>query len=245
MKNTLLELGLTDNEADIYLDLLSLGEATAYDVIKKTGLHRNSVYTALQNLAKKRFITEVERNRKRHFVAVNPKRLLLTEESRLSRVRELMPGLQKLFKARPTEIIIHEGERAYRDFWLNIAKHSPRGTVNYVMPSMSTQWWELMDKDVEKFIEYQIRNEIKLKMIVFAKNETEMSLLKRYPKLNEYRYIKRDFDPSGNLAIWGDICYIQSVEKTPVLIEIKNSAILKVFRQHFNLLWEIGKPIGP
>jgi sugar-specific transcriptional regulator TrmB len=243
MNKTLLKLGLTDNEAAIYLKLLSLGKSTAYDLINTTGMHRNSVYTALNSLVNKKFIVTTEINKKANFQVIEPKKILQKEENRLSEIKNLIPKLDKLYKSNPTEIIVHEGEREYREFWINIARNSKKGTVNYVMPSMSREWWDLMGKDAEKFVEYQTKNKIKLKMILFSKEKEEMEILKKYPALNEYRYLKSDKAVFGNLAIWGDICYIQSKEDSPVLVEIRNKAILNVFKQHFELLWRCGKKI--
>ena len=245
MRDTLLTLGLTDNEVDIYLSLMDIGSGTAYDVIKKSGLHRNSVYSSLQGLVKKKLVTQVERNKKQYFEPVDPQRILLLEEAHMERVKELVPQLKAMYNTRPTEIIVHEGEREYRDFWMNIAKTAPKGTINYVMPSMSKKWWDLMGKDTKKFLRYHVENQIKLKMIVFSKEEIELEHLKTHPELIEMRFIDRPHEPSGNLAIWGDICYVQTVDDVPVLIEIKNKAIWNVFKQHFDLLWDIGKPIKP
>ncbi|KKU82386.1 MAG: Sugar-specific transcriptional regulator, TrmB family [Parcubacteria group bacterium GW2011_GWA2_47_8] len=243
MKDTLISLGLTDNEADMYLHLLAISGGTAYDVIKKSGMHRNSVYTGLQSLVKKKLVTQVEKNKKQFFQPTDPQRILMLEEAHLDRIRDLVGNLQKLYQARPTEIIVHEGLREYREFWKQIAKTSPKGTVNYVMPSMSRQWWDLMGSDAKKFLKYLAENEIRLKMIVFSKAPEEMDVLRRYPKLNEFRLIERNYDPAGNLGIWGNVCLIQSVENIPVLIEIRNDALLKVFQQHFELLWEVGKEL--
>ena len=245
MLNALRELDLTDNEAAVYAHLLRLGKATAYDVVRATGLHRNSTYTALQNLTRKKYITLTQSNRRAYFQALNPRRLLTMAQTHLDKLRELVPQLEKLALARATEIVVHEGEREWRDFWLNAVKHSPKGTINYVMPSISHGWWDLMGRDVNTFIKYQVANKIKLQMIVFTKSKIELENLRKLPKLNEYRYIKRDFNPTGNFAIWGDICYVQSLEQLPVLIEIHNQVIWQVFKQHFDLLWSIGKPVRP
>ena len=41
------QIGLTPNQALVYLALFRMGEAKAGQLIRKTGLHRNLVYGAL------------------------------------------------------------------------------------------------------------------------------------------------------------------------------------------------------
>ena len=46
-------LGLTGQEASIYVELLKHGEMTGYEVSKETGISRSNVYSALNSLVEK------------------------------------------------------------------------------------------------------------------------------------------------------------------------------------------------
>ena len=44
------KLGLNRNEAEVYVDLLKLGQTSAGELIRRTGFHRNIVYDNLEKL---------------------------------------------------------------------------------------------------------------------------------------------------------------------------------------------------
>ena len=50
MKNELKLLGLTDNEINIYLNLMSRPKSTATSIRKATGIANSRVYSALDSL---------------------------------------------------------------------------------------------------------------------------------------------------------------------------------------------------
>ena len=53
MKKELRDFGLTDNEIQVYLALVELGESTATPLRQKTELHTSRIYEALTSLTKK------------------------------------------------------------------------------------------------------------------------------------------------------------------------------------------------
>ena len=89
MKNKLIKLGLTHNEAIVYLALLELGESASGDIIKKTNKHRSIVYESLDKLKKEGLITGTIKKGKKFFQITNPEiitvklkdKLLLAEEA--------------------------------------------------------------------------------------------------------------------------------------------------------------------
>ena len=47
------EIGLSDSEANVYLTLLKLGEATVAEISQSSGLHRTNIYDSLEKLKEK------------------------------------------------------------------------------------------------------------------------------------------------------------------------------------------------
>jgi sugar-specific transcriptional regulator TrmB len=56
------KFGLTNVEAVVYMEIAKIGETPIGEVIKKTGLHRGTVYNALNSLLKKGFASFVNKN---------------------------------------------------------------------------------------------------------------------------------------------------------------------------------------
>src|SRR3989338_11664203 len=76
MEAILSKIGLTKNEAKVYLTLLDLGTAQAGQITEKSGVHRRNVYDAIDRLMEKGLISFVIVNNKKLFSPVNPKRFL-------------------------------------------------------------------------------------------------------------------------------------------------------------------------
>ncbi|GAH58434.1 unnamed protein product, partial [marine sediment metagenome] len=69
-------IGLTKNQALVYLSLLKLGSTTAQNIIKESGLHRSRVYDSLEMLQQKGLVGSVLKDFKQYFQAVPPKKLM-------------------------------------------------------------------------------------------------------------------------------------------------------------------------
>ena len=56
---TLVSIGLTKGEADVYLTLLKLGNTTSGKIIKESKVSRSKVYDVLERLKQKGLVTEI------------------------------------------------------------------------------------------------------------------------------------------------------------------------------------------
>lgn len=75
LKNRLQELGLYDKEVAIYLAVLERGKISAADLSRLTGIHRTTIYSAIQNLTRLGFIVEELGDSKRHYLPASPESL--------------------------------------------------------------------------------------------------------------------------------------------------------------------------
>ena len=62
IKETLLKLGLTSNEVEIYLTLLNKGEISVNEIGSSSGLHRQVCYDALDRLLEKGVVSAIQSN---------------------------------------------------------------------------------------------------------------------------------------------------------------------------------------
>ena len=103
---TLENIGLTRNQAEVYLALLKLGSATAQQVIKESGLHRSPVYDALEKLQEQGLVSSVVKDFKQYFQAVSPKKLYSYLEEKKQELTEAMPELEKLESMKKATILL-------------------------------------------------------------------------------------------------------------------------------------------
>src|SRR3989339_40224 len=71
------EFGLTETEEKVYLSLLKQGTSLASDIIKKTQLHRTTIYDVLERLISKGFVSYIIQNKIKYYSATNPSEFLV------------------------------------------------------------------------------------------------------------------------------------------------------------------------
>ncbi len=81
-------LGLSNIEITIYLDLIKLGNSPASVIARRLKLNRSTVRYNLENLAKKRFIFQENRNGTYFFTAEDPENILLLIQSEQKKIKQ-------------------------------------------------------------------------------------------------------------------------------------------------------------
>ena len=68
----LVNFGLSEKEAKIYLALLELEMATVFEVAKQSGINRSSAYVVLEGLKKKGLVGISDDKKVRRYIAASP-----------------------------------------------------------------------------------------------------------------------------------------------------------------------------
>lgn len=237
------DLNFSPNEAKVYSALLEIGQTSAGAIIKETRLHRSVVYETLDKLIYRKLVFKLEKNKISYFQATNPSRILEDVERQKEIAESLIPQLKNFFNEKLPEITIYQGLESYRRFWLDSIQKMPVGSTDYIAGSIGDKYFEYFGDDFKKYEKIQAQRKIKWKSILFNRDAVDMDHLKKYPKLNEFRFIDRKFERDGNFNILGDESVLLHSATEPMIIEIKNKTLVKVFRNLFDVLWEIGEEV--
>jgi len=109
---TLISFGLTEKEASIYLALYKLGEATAYQIAKESGVKRPTVYVLMEELRKRGLVLVIPHAKKQLFVAKDPHEFIQEFQSKMSgNLHNLITLLPKLYHP-DTHTLIFKGKGA-------------------------------------------------------------------------------------------------------------------------------------
>lgn len=128
LKNLLIDVGLKEKEADVYLAILSLGQGTASQIARGAHIVRTTVYDILSSLFDKDLVTLTGKEPKQEYVAESPDNLKIYIESELGKMQTdledaknvLIPQLKSIHNVgnRP-KVMFYEGkeglERVYED----------------------------------------------------------------------------------------------------------------------------------
>ena len=94
-KEILREIGLTDTEIKIYLNLLSLGATSAGKIVEETGIYRKNLYDSLNKLIGKGLVTYVIENKTKVFQPKDPENLIRFLEEKKNKISEKEEELKK------------------------------------------------------------------------------------------------------------------------------------------------------
>lgn len=93
IKEELTNLGLSPEEAKVYLSILELGGSYASNISKKAQVNRATCYHTLSNLKAKGLINSYNKNKITWFNAENPKKLIKSQQEKLEIANNLLPQL--------------------------------------------------------------------------------------------------------------------------------------------------------
>lgn len=238
------ELHLSPSEAKVYVALVKLGQTSAGAIIKESNLHRSVVYESLHKLVDRKMVFQLDKNKIAYFQATDPAAILENTFYQEQIALEVIPELKKLIDTGLPQITIYEGAESYRQYWLNAYKKLPIGSIDYVSGSIGKKFQDYMGLLDKESTAIRVKRKIKWQMIIYEKDyDYELELLKKYPKLHEYRLIDKKMAKNGNFNIFNEDTLVLHSAIEPLLIEIKNKSLAKIFKDTFDILWEIGKPV--
>lgn len=97
--NDLQLLGLTRDEARVYLALLELGGSYVSAIAKKAKVHRVNCYKILDSLAEKGLVSSVTRNNVKHYRIEDPETLVRIQREKTKHAEKLLPELLSITNA--------------------------------------------------------------------------------------------------------------------------------------------------
>jgi len=238
------KIGLTPNQALVYLTLFRATEAKAGEIIKKTGLHRNLVYVSLQELTDKKLVTSSKVKGVTIFKMLSPTRLLsdLQEKERVA--KGVVEELSLLGKSgNEQEIIVYEGIEEFRRHVLRSYAVAKRGDlIRYL--GTSPRWHEVVGPELEGEI-YLVQKEKKLRMRGISK--ISFPAIKEYLRntagLTELRINPLISSDTNNVEILNDRICIQSFVEPYSVVEIINKEVAKNYQNYFDFLWKNSKVV--
>lgn len=120
------EMGLSEREAKVYLAALELGEATAQDISRKSGVKRPTVYIEAESLKQKGLVSLIRKKKKTYYYAENPKTIETMLEEKKKKLAGIMPGLLSITNLMDKKPIIRffEGREGVKEVYKDILKSS-------------------------------------------------------------------------------------------------------------------------
>lgn len=241
--NDLQSIGLSQNQALVYLALFRVGEAKAGEIIKKTGLHRNLVYVALQELIDKKLVASFNKlGGVAIYKVLGTTRLLvdLQEKERIAKnVIEELSLLSK--KGNNQEIVVYEGIDEFRRHVMHTyGTIKPKGLIRYL--GISPRWYDIVGPVLSKDLGV-IHSEKKFKMRGLAKSISrgDREYIQKMKGLAEVRINPLISSDTNGIEILDERISIRSFIEPYFVVEITHRHLAKNYQNYFDFLWGQSK----
>lgn len=249
IEDSLINLGLTKNEAKVYLALSELGLTTTTSLIKKTALNTSKVYESLERLLKKGLVSYSIISNKRHWQAETSKEQLLAflEEEKKSLYRkeeiinEIAPKISELKKINyfPAQNKIYEGIKGIKQARENALEMLSKGDTFYLILSsypddnkLNAFWEDSQKRRAANGIKYRA---------IFNKSLQQAADQRKKLPYSEVKFVSPNFLSPTWMEIYKDCVGIGVMGQTPSMFVIMNNDVTKGFIAYFEQLWSIAK----
>lgn len=239
--NALKEIGLTDIETQIYYTLLLQHGCDAGTIIKKTNIHKATVYNVLQKLIEKGIASYIIIDNKRHYKAENPNIFLDILKNKEERIKDIIPDLEKIMKTEDheQEVNVFVGTSGIKTVLESILKELKQkgtyydfGVSGLFKEIMGAYWYQWqIKKKIQKINSYCIFNQNVIK---------NKELIKNY--FGKKKYLPIEYNSFVDTIIYKNnvILFIWN-GRPPIAIKIKSNDVSEAYKNQFKVLWNMAK----
>jgi sugar-specific transcriptional regulator TrmB len=233
MFENLMSAGLTKTEAKIYITLTELGRAQAGIISRKTGIHRRSVYDALERLIEKGLVSLIKENEKRYYIAENPKRLSEIINLQKEQLDKVLPRLTANYeaKSKKQETKFYRGLEGIKTIFEDqIAEAKP---IYIIGASYNAS--EILKYYLPHYTSTRVTQKLKL-YLIYCGGKRKIDV-----PFGESRYLPESYAGIVSTNIYADKVAIIVWSNEPVAILIKEKSVSEAYKNYFDLLWNIAK----
>jgi sugar-specific transcriptional regulator TrmB len=237
-------LGLTSNEAAVYVALLELGEVGSSKIIAKTVLHGQYVYQALLKLEEKGLAQHIIRNGRKKFSAKSPNVLarLIEQQKRLAdEVADKLRSMIVLPQEQQFEV--YQGVDSYVSHEFDLLERAMLGATLLVIGGTGDQFIKTMGMRISEYDRLRQKKKISVRYIG---SEDQREMLKKTHGIRqafEFRLLPGLFTGLVNTNIWPDSVGFNIYGEPVSRVTISSRVIAESYMQFFETLWKLGKPL--
>ena len=152
--NELIKFGMTKTEAEIYLEIAKTNGTKIGPIIKKTELHRGTVYNSINSLIEKGFLSFIDKERMRFYKFSGKKvfkEIIKEEEDKLTeggrQITNFFEGLEKLKdKEESQSVQVFYGIKAFKSLFLEIYDECEKNNWEYLFQGKGGRCKKLQEK---------------------------------------------------------------------------------------------------
>lgn len=237
-------LGLSPNEAAVYVAMLELGEVGSSKIIAKTALHGQYVYQALAKLEEKGLAQHVIKNGRKKFSAKNPNVLsqLIEQQKRLAdEVAEKLKAMVVLPQEQQFEV--YQGVDSYVSHELDMLERAAPGATLLVIGGSGDQFIKTMGMRISEYDRLRLKKKISVRYIGSEDQSEALRKTHGIRQSFEFRLLPGLFTGLVNTNVWPDSVGFNIYGEPVSRVTILSKVIAESYMQFFETLWKMGKPL--
>ncbi len=237
--------GMTKTEARIFLEISRSKLAHIGTIIKKTGLHRGTVYNSINNLISKGFVNYIDKNDIREYSPNGIKifeNLVDNKKKELEENKEKIEGFFRELSVSSSEkdnqqVEVFTGKEAFKNLFFEVYETCKKENIEYLFQGNGG---EMMEACGEAFYKYtqKLKKEMRLSCRVLLNKNTKQKTYSKYVCGN-IKYLSVSYDSPASIWIYGDTVLIVLFRSEPLTsIKIKSNIVANSFRSSFENSWQ-------
>lgn len=238
IKNILKDIGLTDNESDVYIALLVRGKSSVSEISKDVKIHRTNLYDILEILIERGLVKFIIEKDKKFYTVTHPKMILEVIKEKKIRLNEALPDMMKEYSKEKskTDAAILRGKDGLKSIFEDYLRVGET-IYMYGIPTFGPDL-------IKYYLPGYHRRRIKKKIIVKAIFNHNAKKRMRYIDSLDYseaKYLPRKFTSPASTTIYGQNISIILWTEDPLIVSVRNKEIANSYKKFFDFLWEIAK----
>ena len=243
------KFGMTKTEAKVYLELINLKQAKIGELIKRTGLHRGTVYNSLNRLIDKNFIVFIKKDKETFYklsdshifldlVNIEKEDIKIKEDT----AKELINEINKLNNSslKKQGMYIGLGKKAYMEHFWNMFRACKEKNIEYCWIG------DGLGNTSKELGEYNYRKILKIKKDMKIKFRSIMNIKARSIKHKDYkpgdRYLPENYSfPSYTWMYDNKVVIVIWRAKPMIVITIEDEATAQSYKSYFEAMYKIAK----
>jgi sugar-specific transcriptional regulator TrmB len=244
LEKELINIGMNEKEAKVYLSALELGQSTVQQIAQKAAVNRATAYFIIDALMQRGLMSSFQKGKKQYFIGADPERLLeiLEKEKELiekkkDSLKKLLPQLQSLNNKQGDKPLVryYEGKEGITSMVDEVLKSSS-GTV-YMAYSVDAINDIFEERDVQRWRKIRVERNMQMKVIYTYKDGE----LKDIPNSENTKVPFDKFPITCDFAVYGNKVRIASLANRMVGIIIEDEEIAKSMEAILKLALESAK----
>lgn len=241
------ELGLSKNEALVYVAVLELGEPMVGDIETQTGLHKQLIYNAATKLETLGLMTISYLRQRRRFVAADPSTIEKQLKEKLAKAHLLVTELYEVAnrKREPDQTRMFRGTRAIHQYYNQQIRRQPKESTISILGVNSKRYFELFqpsDAPYRNFEQERLERKVTMRLVLFGAKDQEVAL-NSGRKLFALRLLQEANFAPIDIVMWYDRAALLFYSSEPYLLDVVGKETVIGFQQYFQVLWKQAGPV--